>query len=109
VFHSPAEARIRAKIHPHMFRHYYISTWVREGGNIQVLMKQVGHSNPAMVARYTSVDQETIDTEMLRMDDVMGKDVPGRPALPALPSTAPALSPYPHAVHPSARRPRGER
>ncbi len=40
-------------LHPHMFRHSFAQSWLRNGGNEHELMKLAGWEGLAMVKRYT--------------------------------------------------------
>ena len=42
-------------VHPHRLRHTFATEMIRAGMNVQVLMKLLGHTNPAMTMRYVEV------------------------------------------------------
>lgn len=42
-------------VHPHRLRHTFATDMIRAGMSVQVLMKILGHANPAMTMRYVEV------------------------------------------------------
>lgn len=48
------------RVSPHTLRHTFAKNYVRSGGNIFYLMKQLGHTNLAMSKRYVEVETEAL-------------------------------------------------
>ncbi len=44
------KANITKRVYPHLFRHSFITNWLREGGN-PVFAQIVGHETLAMITR----------------------------------------------------------
>ncbi|MEI6336650.1 MAG: tyrosine-type recombinase/integrase [Methylococcaceae bacterium] len=47
-------------IHPHRLRHTFATEMIRGGMSVQVLMKILGHTNPAMTMRYVEITAEDL-------------------------------------------------
>lgn len=45
------------KITPYQLRHSFATYWVKDGGNLFVLQKLMGHSRLSMTMRYTDIDE----------------------------------------------------
>lgn len=54
---------VTGRVNPHSFRHGFAREWIRNGGDIATLARILGHSDPAVTARFYSVfsDQELTD------------------------------------------------
>lgn len=54
---------VTGHVNPHSFRHGFAREWIRNGGDISTLARVLGHSDPAVTARFYSVfsDQELVE------------------------------------------------
>jgi site-specific recombinase XerD len=54
---------VKGRVNPHSFRHAFAREWIRAGGDLATLARILGHSDPAVTARFYSVfsDQELGD------------------------------------------------
>lgn len=54
------QSGVTGRVNPHAFRHGFAREWIRNGGDLATLARVLGHSDPAVTARYYSVfsDQE---------------------------------------------------
>jgi site-specific recombinase XerD len=57
------QSGVKGRVNPHSFRHGFAREWIRNGGDIATLARILGHSDPAVTARFYSVfsDQELTD------------------------------------------------
>lgn len=57
------QSGVTGRVNPHSFRHGFAREWIRNGGDIATLARILGHSDPAVTARFYSVfsDQELTD------------------------------------------------
>lgn len=57
------QSGVTGRVNPHSFRHGFAREWIRNGGDIATLARILGHSDPAITARFYSVfsDQELTD------------------------------------------------
>jgi site-specific recombinase XerD len=60
VFPAPEEAAVRAKIHPHGFRHYYGTNAIASGMYEKAVQEQMGHRSRTMTQQYVSMDDDFI-------------------------------------------------
>jgi len=60
------------RISPHTLRHTFAKQYVRSGGNLYYLMKQLGHTSIKMSQRYVELD-ETDLAEMHRRTSILGR------------------------------------
>jgi integrase len=68
VFPSPEEARIRRRISPHKFRHYFASDALYRGMKPPVVQAQLGHTNLHMTNVYAHLDPAWIRQEVHAID-----------------------------------------
>lgn len=68
-------AGIDKRCHPHMFRHAFATERDREGVDVKVIQKQLGHASPHITYRYIS----EMSTEDL-VDEARARQVPAVPA-----------------------------
>lgn len=66
VFPYQDQVKIRKSIHPHGFRHFYVTESLRRGVNPAVLIRQVGHASIAMLDRYTTVTEDDVRKEVAK-------------------------------------------
>lgn len=66
VFPGREQARQRAHIHPHGFRHYYVTQALSAGMDPKAVMLQVGHRSWQTLQRYNSMDPARVDKEVAK-------------------------------------------
>lgn len=56
-------AGVTGHVNPHSFRHGFAREWIRNGGDLATLSRMLGHSDPAVTARFYSVfsDAELVE------------------------------------------------
>ena len=59
------------KIHPHMFRHTFITNCYQQKMDTRVLIDIVGHSNPQMTNHYTHPETEFMHREFKKYEDLL--------------------------------------
>jgi len=67
AFPLPEQEAMRQHIHPHGFRHYFITTSLNHGMNRKLLRDTVGHTSYGMLDRYTHPDNDAADKELKRI------------------------------------------
>lgn len=67
VFYDQADSWIVERIHPHGFRHYYVTEFLEHGGLPEEAMAQTGHRSRKMLGRYVSVDEERLKKAVERV------------------------------------------
>ncbi|MEI6970358.1 MAG: site-specific integrase [bacterium] len=67
----------------HSLRHTWVSLHAARGTPQAIIQASVGHSNPAMTAHYTHVDEDTARDVALALPAFSGDAKPAREALPA--------------------------
>lgn len=60
VFPAPEEERIRAKIHPHGFRHFYGTNAIASGMYEKAVQEQMGHRSRVMTQMYVAMDDDFV-------------------------------------------------
>lgn len=57
------KAGVQGHVNPHAFRHGFAREWIRNGGDLATLSRMLGHSDPAVTARFYSVfsDAELVE------------------------------------------------
>jgi site-specific recombinase XerD len=57
-------------IHPHRLRHHFALTYLRNGGNVLVLQKCLGHATVATTSRYVAFVTDDLAREHERCSPV---------------------------------------
>ncbi|MEC1560415.1 tyrosine-type recombinase/integrase [Bacillus haynesii] len=55
-----ARAKIKRKVHPHLFRHTAATKFLEDGGDSRMLQKILGHLDLRMIQRYTHVADKAV-------------------------------------------------
>jgi integrase len=85
VFPAPEEARIRRRISPHKFRHWYTSDALFRGMKAGTVQAQLGHASQVDTRRYAHMDPEWVRRDVQAVDHGDFYNVPrtadGQPVL----------------------------
>ena len=60
---AKVSARCGVKIIPYQLRHSFATLYLKNGGDLFTLQKQMGHSDLRMTKRYTEIDNDFLQSQ----------------------------------------------